>query len=203
MVVDPDPGVPPVSAEPATSHTNEGMPASWLDDPPCPLALVTAEATSTTTTPTVPLPLQEEVSVPSATRAVPVIAVTHHSNGVTTREEKLFTTFPPQRVEFDPATGRRVFHFYSVLPPPTFPDVAVTSNMLDQHGIREACTPHPHATVSVSVPVSVSVSSPEYSGREEHGTVVWVPDDPGHPPSDQSQPSDVCIARFLLLGCSV
>ena len=34
MVVDPDPGVPPVSAEPATSHTNEGMPASWLDDPP-------------------------------------------------------------------------------------------------------------------------------------------------------------------------
>ena len=28
MVVDPDPGVPSVSAEPATSHTNEGMPAS-------------------------------------------------------------------------------------------------------------------------------------------------------------------------------
>ena len=28
MVVDPDPGVPSVSAEPAISHTNEGMPAS-------------------------------------------------------------------------------------------------------------------------------------------------------------------------------
>ena len=38
MVVDPDPGVPPVSAEPATSHTNEGMPASWAGRPP-PLSL--------------------------------------------------------------------------------------------------------------------------------------------------------------------
>ena len=123
-----------------------------------------------------------------------MIAVTHHSNGVTTREEKLFTTFPPQRVEFDPATGRRVFYFYSGLPPPTLPDVAVTSNMLDQHGIREACTPHPPATVSVPVPVSVVVSCPEYSGIEEHGKVAWVPDDPGHPPTDQSQHSDVCIA---------
>ena len=166
-----------------------------LEDPPLlPHASVTAEVTSTTNTPTVPLPLQEEVSVPSATRAVPVIAVTHHSNGVTTQEEKLFTSFPPQPVEFDPTTGRWVFHFYSGLPPPTLPDVAVTSNMLDQHGIREACTPHPPATVSVPLPVSVVVSCPEYPGREEHGTVVWVPDDPGHPPSNQSQFSDVCIA---------
>ena len=66
--------------------------------------------------------------------------------------------------------------------------------MLDQHGIREACIPHPPATVSVPVPVSVVVSCPEYPGREEHGTVVWVPDDPGHPPSDQRQLSDVFIA---------
>ena len=34
MVIDPDTGVPPVSAEPATSHTNEGMPASWAGRPP-------------------------------------------------------------------------------------------------------------------------------------------------------------------------
>ena len=94
-------------------------------------------------------------------------------------------------MEFDPATGRRVFHFYSGLPPPTLPDVAVTSNMLDQHGIRQACTPHSPATISV--PVAVSVSCPEYSGREEHGAVTWVPDDPGHPPTDQRQHPDVCI----------